>query len=267
MIRRYLGLLAVLTAVRLLARLIAMAAGAALVVAAAPVSLVAAYAVAHAWIAGWPPRRLYRAALWCLPMVAVWAALTASAARSWWQLAAAPYLAWLAMWHLAAAGAVVPAALTIAPVAIPLGLAVGALAWSRRIFAMQTGTGLDQGGWIQPQAGGIGTFGRGFLADHKLFWPTQSYPQSVHALMSDTGAPGFYAAELSRIQAPRKLDPPRLEVVVRFLAGTFIGFMEWWGREENENLPAETVDRAFRSLVLPGIAHVLDLEIEIPSAL
>jgi len=141
MIRRYLGLLAVLTAVRLLARLIAMAAGAALVVAAAPVSLVAAYAVAHAWIAGWPPRRLYRAALWCLPMVAVWAALTASAARSWWQLAAAPYLAWLAMWHLAAAGAVVPAALTIAPVATPLGLAVGALAWSRRIYAMHTGTG------------------------------------------------------------------------------------------------------------------------------
>ena len=141
MIRRYLGLLAVLTAVRLLARLIAMAAGAALVVAAAPVSLVAAYAVAQAWIAGWPPRRLYHAALWCLPMVAVWAAVTASAARSWWQLAAAPYLAWLAMWHLAAAGAVVPAALTIAPVATPLGLAVGALAWSRRIYAMQTGTG------------------------------------------------------------------------------------------------------------------------------
>jgi hypothetical protein len=121
MIRRYLGLLAVLTAVRLLARLIAVAAGAALVVAAAPVSLVAAYAVAHAWIAGWPPRRLYRTALWCLPMVAVWAALTASAARSWWQLAAAPYLAWLAMWHLAAAGAVVPAALTIVFVATPLG--------------------------------------------------------------------------------------------------------------------------------------------------
>src|SRR6266516_119841 len=141
MIRRYLGLLAVLTAVRLLARLIAVAAGAALVVAAAPVSLVAAYAVAHAWIAGWPPRRLYRAARWCLPMVAVWAVATASAARSWWQVAAAPYLAWLAMWHLAAAGAVVPAALTIAPVAIPLGLAVGALAWSRRIYAMQTGTG------------------------------------------------------------------------------------------------------------------------------
>jgi hypothetical protein len=45
------------------------------------------------------------------------------------------------MWHLAAAGSVLPAAVTIAPVAVPLGLLVGALAWSRRILAMQTGTG------------------------------------------------------------------------------------------------------------------------------
>jgi hypothetical protein len=141
MIRRYLGLLAVLAALRLLARLLIVAAGAALAVAAAPVSLVAAYAAALAWAAGWPPRRLYRAALWCLPMVAVWLAATALAAPSWRQAAAAPYLAWLAMWHLAAAGSVVLAALTIAPVAIPLGLVVGALAWSRRIYAMQTGTG------------------------------------------------------------------------------------------------------------------------------
>jgi hypothetical protein len=141
MIRRYLGLLAVLAALRLLARLLIVAAGVALAVAAAPVSLVAAYAAALAWAAGWPPRRLYRAALWCLPMVAVWLAATALAAPSWRQAAAAPYLAWLAMWHLAAAGSVMQAALTIAPVAIPLGLVVGALAWSRRIYAMQTGTG------------------------------------------------------------------------------------------------------------------------------
>ena len=33
------------------------------------------------------------------------------------------------------------AATTIAPVAIPLGLAVGGLIWSRRIYAMETGTG------------------------------------------------------------------------------------------------------------------------------
>ena len=74
-------------------------------------------------------------------------------------------------------------------------------------------------------------------------------------------------AELSRLQAGRKLDALRLEIVVRFLVGTFIGFMDWWMREENEHLPAEQVDHAFRSLVLPGVANVLELNLELPSAL
>jgi len=74
-------------------------------------------------------------------------------------------------------------------------------------------------------------------------------------------------AELSRLHAARKLDPFRLETVVRFLVGTFIGFMDWWMREENEHLPAEQVDRAFRSLVLPGVANVLELDVELPRSL
>jgi AcrR family transcriptional regulator len=74
-------------------------------------------------------------------------------------------------------------------------------------------------------------------------------------------------AELSRLEAGRKLDPFRLETVVRFLVGTFIGFMDWWMREENEHLPAEQVDHAFRSLVLPGVSNVLELELELPKAL
>jgi AcrR family transcriptional regulator len=74
-------------------------------------------------------------------------------------------------------------------------------------------------------------------------------------------------AELSRVKATRKLDAFRLETVVRFLVGTFIGFMDWWMREENEHLPAEQVDHAFRSLVLPGVANVLELELELPKAL
>jgi hypothetical protein len=141
MIRRRRRRRVVLAVGRLLGWMIALAAGAALAVAAAPLSLVAACAVAVAWAAGWPPRRLYQAALWCLPMLAAWVVATAVATRSWRQVAAAPYLAWLAMWHLAAAGSVLLAAVTIAPVAIPLGLVVGALAWSRRIYAMRTGTG------------------------------------------------------------------------------------------------------------------------------
>src|SRR5262245_39305843 len=74
-------------------------------------------------------------------------------------------------------------------------------------------------------------------------------------------------AELSRLKAAQKLDPFRLELVVRFLVGTFLGFMEWWMREENDQLPAEQVDHAFRSLVLPGVASVLKLDIEMPESL
>jgi hypothetical protein len=140
-IGRYLSLMAVLAALRLAGRLARAAAIALLVVAAAPVSLVAALAVALAWLGGWPPRRLYRAALACLPMVAVWLVAVAIAGRSVLHAAAAPYQAWLAAWHQLTAGSVALAATTIAPAAIPLGLAVGGLIWSRRIYAMETGTG------------------------------------------------------------------------------------------------------------------------------
>jgi AcrR family transcriptional regulator len=74
-------------------------------------------------------------------------------------------------------------------------------------------------------------------------------------------------AELARLRAPRQLDPVQRETVVRFLVGTFMGFMVWWMRDGNENLPAETVDHAFRSLVMPGVANVLGLKIELPRAL
>jgi hypothetical protein len=122
-------------------RLLRAAAAAALIVAAAPVSLVAAAGAGLAWLGGWPPGRLYRAALWSLPMLAVWLTATAVASRSAAHAAAAPYLAWLALWHIRPAGAYLRAAAAIAPAAIPAGLAVGGLAWSYRIRSLQTGSG------------------------------------------------------------------------------------------------------------------------------
>jgi len=122
-------------------RVLRIAVAAALVVAAAPVSLVAAVGTGLAWFGGWPPARLYRAALCCLPMLAVWLAATAVATRSAAQVAAAPYLAWLATWHRAAAGDWAGAAAVIAPAAIPAGLAVGGLAWAYRIRSLRTGSG------------------------------------------------------------------------------------------------------------------------------
>ena len=116
-------------------------AAAALVVAAAPVSLVGGLGVAVAWRAGWPPGRLYRAALGSLPMLVVWLAATAVATRSASQVAEAPYLAWLAMWHRGAAGSYPAAAAVIAPAAIPAGLGAGGVCWAYRIRSMATGSG------------------------------------------------------------------------------------------------------------------------------
>jgi hypothetical protein len=135
------GRAAARAAVRATIRLLAIAVAAALIIAAAPVSLVAGASAALAWLRGWPPRRLYRAALCCVPMLVVWLAATAVATRSASGVAAAPYLAWLAMWHRGAAGSYPGAAAAIAPAAIPLGLAAGGLAWSYRIRSMETGSG------------------------------------------------------------------------------------------------------------------------------
>jgi hypothetical protein len=147
-IGRWLSWIVARAAARVLLRVLRIAATVALVVAAAPVSVVAAGSAVLAWRAGWPPRRLYRAALLCLPMLAVWLAATAVAARSAAQVAAAPYLAWLAMWHHGAAGAYPAAAAVIAPTAIPAGLVAGGAVWSYRIRSMDTGSG-----GLSPDAG------------------------------------------------------------------------------------------------------------------
>jgi hypothetical protein len=131
-IRQYLALLLLRKAGRGLRRLLTVIAAVALLAAAAPVSLVAAGSAVAAWQFGWPPRRLYGAALWCLPAVAVW--LTAGVlARP--RVTDAPYHAWLSIGHLAAA------AVTVAPAAVPPGLALGGLAWGYRIHRMETGAG------------------------------------------------------------------------------------------------------------------------------
>jgi hypothetical protein len=123
----------------------------AVIVATAPVAIVATAGMGVAWLAGWPPRRLYAAALWCLPMVAAWLAAIAAGlgglpsamtgGPAWLRAVAAPYRAWRSMWQLAGHGHLAAAAITVAPAAVPLGLVLAGLAWARRLFAMETGTG------------------------------------------------------------------------------------------------------------------------------
>ena len=143
LIRQYLALVLLRAAARAAWRLIRVSAAAAVIIAAAPVSAVAATAAVTAWMCGWPPRRLYGAALWCLPMLAVWLAASGLSAPGppGWRVAGAPYRAWLDMWRLAAAGHLAAAAVVVAPAAIPLGLLTGGLAWAVRIYQMETGAG------------------------------------------------------------------------------------------------------------------------------
>ena len=122
--------------IRVAVRLAVAALVAAVVVAAAPVALVTAGAMSTAWWCGWPPRRLYEAALWCLPAVAVWLGASALSGQ-----ADAPYRAWLSMGALARAGHLAAAAVTVAPAAVPPGLALGGLAWAYRTYRMETGAG------------------------------------------------------------------------------------------------------------------------------
>ncbi len=112
---------------------------AAIATAAWPITVVAAVGYGAAWLRGWPPARLWRAAAWSLPMTAVY--LTGQAIRrgTWPAVALAPVNDWADGWRLLAAGAIVRAGLLVAPVAVPAGLALGGLAWAWRIYAVTTG--------------------------------------------------------------------------------------------------------------------------------
>ena len=112
---------------------------AAIVVVAAPVSVVAGVGFAGAWLRGWPPARLRRAACWSLPMTGVYLTGRALQARTWPALALAPVRDWRHAWHLVAAGRVVTAFVLCAPVAVPAGLFAAAGLWAWRIYALENG--------------------------------------------------------------------------------------------------------------------------------
>jgi hypothetical protein len=139
--RRYGGFFLIRGVARIIWRLLRVTVFVAAIILAAPVVLVAAYSATLAWFLGWPPRQLYRAAAWCLPILTAWLAAMAIDGQPWPRLAAAPYLTWLATYHEAAAGGYLRATVTVAPLAIPLGLVAGGLAWSWRIYTMETGSG------------------------------------------------------------------------------------------------------------------------------
>ena len=135
----YLQFRVIVWLLRMAGRLLLFAAVAAVLLAGAPVTLVAAVGVAGAWLRGWPSARLRRAAVWALPMTAVYLAGRAVQARTWQALALAPVRDYLTAWHAVAAGRVVTGLVLAAPVAVPAGLAAAGGSWAWRIYALDTG--------------------------------------------------------------------------------------------------------------------------------
>ena len=125
----------------------------AVAVALAPVTVVASCVFWYAWWRGMPPRRVFAAALWCLPMVLTWLIAVAAwpdgaagpggtgGGAAWFRAVAAPYRVWEAMWRLAAHGHLAAAAIAAAPPAIPLGIIAGGACWAYRRFRMRSGAG------------------------------------------------------------------------------------------------------------------------------
>ena len=71
---------------------------AAAAIAAWPLTAVAALGYLTAWLRGWPPARLWRAAAWALPMTAAYAIGEALRLRAWQAVALAPVNDWANAW-------------------------------------------------------------------------------------------------------------------------------------------------------------------------
>jgi len=103
-------------------------------VALLPVTLVAVIGVVAAWRRGWQPGRLYGAAAWCVPMLAVWLAAAALTSHS---LGPVADITWLALRR----GHYLAAAVLVAPGAITAGLLAAGWAWSLRSRSMAARAG------------------------------------------------------------------------------------------------------------------------------
>jgi hypothetical protein len=144
---------------------------AALAVALWPLTLVVIAAYTAAWLRGWPPARLRRAAAWALPMTAVWLFAEALRLRGWQAVTLAPVHDWEHGWqHLTAAEAGRTFVLA-APAAVPAGLALAALAWAWRVYAITAGIG-------------------GRMASAPITFDARQWRRQVRAAKGRTAAPG-----------------------------------------------------------------------------
>ena len=144
---------------------------AALAVAAWPVTAVAVTGYVAAWLRGWPPVRLGRAAAASLPMTVIWLGAEVRQQPAWPAIALAPVRDWAHGWHHLTPADVTRTFLLVAPVAIPAGLGLAALLWGWRIYALTTGIG-------------------GWLASAPITFDARQWKRQVRSARGRTAAPG-----------------------------------------------------------------------------
>jgi hypothetical protein len=143
---------------------------AALAVALWPLTVMTAIGYLAAWLRGWPPARLGRAAAGSLVVTAAYL-LTAVARQHGGPAALAPVRAWQHGWAGGAAGLAARTFLLLAPVAIPAGLGLAAALWAWRIYAITTGLG-------------------GKMASAPVVFDARQWKRQVRAARGRTAAPG-----------------------------------------------------------------------------
>ena len=143
----------------------------ALIMAAWPVTIVAAIGYGAAWLRGWPPARLRRTAAGALLPAGIWLAIRAARLDAWRPVALTPVHEWERSWSHLAAINLARAFVLLAPFAVPAGLALAALAWAWRIYAITTGLG-------------------GIMATAPITFDARQWRRQVRTARGLTAAPG-----------------------------------------------------------------------------
>jgi hypothetical protein len=109
-------------------------------IAAWPVTVVTAAGYTAAWLRGWPPVRLYRAAAWSLPVTAAWL-ITLEIQVPGFLAARDPRRTWAGSWDHLATARLAGVFAALAPAVLPAGLALAGLVWAWRNYAITAGLG------------------------------------------------------------------------------------------------------------------------------
>ena len=109
-------------------------------IAAWPVTVVTAAGYTAAWLRGWPPVRLYRAAAWSLPVTAAWL-ITLEIQVPGFLAARDPRRTWAGGWDHLTTDRLAGVFAALAPAVLPAGLALAGLVWAWRNYAITAGLG------------------------------------------------------------------------------------------------------------------------------